>query len=188
MAAGVVFYSAAAGGSGRACHKNVMGYCLEFSDHEESGGSNLWPIDSLDRRLPPPSRQRRPEISRRFLEIRRNRPLQSMAVGFVCCPAAMGSPDLQIVMGYCLEFSDHEESGGSNLWPTDSPGRRLPPPSRQRRPEIFRRFLEIRRNRPLQSMAAGFVCCPAAAGGSGPCPLERLLKKITCKIKVGVIY
>ncbi|MDD7413902.1 MAG: hypothetical protein PUK86_11935, partial [bacterium] len=50
MAAGVVFYSAAAGGCGRACHKNVMGYCLEFSDHEESGGSNLWPTDSLGRR------------------------------------------------------------------------------------------------------------------------------------------
>ena len=50
------------------------------------------------------------------------------------------------------------------------------------------RFLEIRRTQPLQSRAAGFVFYPAAAGGSGPCPLERLLKKITCKIKVGVIY
>ena len=34
---------------------------------------------------------------------------------------------------------------------------------------VFRRIPENRRNQPLQSMAAGFVCYPAAAGGCRPC-------------------
>ena len=34
---------------------------------------------------------------------------------------------------------------------------------------VFRRIPENRRNQPLQFMAAGFVFCPAAAGGSRPC-------------------
>ena len=47
---------------------------------------------------------------------------------------------------------------------------------------VFRRIPENRRNQPLQSMAAGFVCYPAAAGGcrhclpaasgSGHCPVS----------------
>ena len=34
---------------------------------------------------------------------------------------------------------------------------------------VFRGIPENRRNQPLQFMAAGFVSCPAAAGGSRPC-------------------
>ena len=35
---------------------------------------------------------------------------------------------------------------------------------------VFRRIPENRRNQPLQSMAADFVFCPAAASGTGHCP------------------
>ena len=35
----------------------------------------------------------------------------------------------------------------------------------------YHRVFRIRRNRPLQSMAVDFVCCCAAAGGSGHCPV-----------------
>ena len=38
---------------------------------------------------------------------------------------------------------------------------------------VFRRIPENRRNQPLQSMAAGFVCYPVEAGGTGHCPADR---------------
>ena len=34
-------------------------------------------------------------------------------------------------------------------------------------------ILRIRRNQPLQSMAAGFVCYPVEAGGTGHCPADQ---------------
>ena len=38
---------------------------------------------------------------------------------------------------------------------------------------VFRGIPENRRTQPLQSMAAGFVFCPATAGGSGHCPSRQ---------------
>ena len=46
------------------------------------------------------------------------------------------------------------------------------PADRQRRPAFSGRVPENRRNQPLQFIAAGFVLCPAAAGGCRPCRPE----------------
>ena len=121
-----------------------------------------------------------PHNPQRILRIRRTQPLQFMAAGFVCYSAAAGGcrlslPDkLRWGSGGAVGGADGHLlprilSSGYTLFET------LPqPPESAAPPYNPQRILRIRRTRPLQFTAAGFVCYSAVAGGTGHCPARKL--------------
>ena len=94
-------------------------------------------------------------VFRRIPENRRNQPLQSMAAGFVCYPAA---------------------AGGCRPCRPAASGCRLSLPAAPT--SVFRRIPKNRRPRELQSMAPEVVCCSAIATGCRHC-LPTCLKLFT---------
>ena len=101
--------------------------------------------------------------------LRRQLPFQESLYGVLMPPLKREVPAVRAV-GFA-----NEEFGDSNLWfpnssiePAAASGSgHCPAATPTSNPQGI---LRIRRNQPLQCMAAGFVCYPAAAGGSGHCP------------------
>ena len=133
-------------------------------------------------------------VFRGIPENRRTQPLQSMAAGFVFCPATAGGsghcPSRQRRPSIHEEFRGFADLGRSSLWRptvvdrTRGSNRVQAQPARRQQVApgtawpamlagVFRGIPENRRTQPLQSMAAGFVFCPATAGGSGHCPSRQ---------------
>ena len=116
----------------------------------------------------PADRRRRKKSPGEFPGDRRNRPLQSMAVDFVCCCAAAGGS------GHCPVVCCPAAAGGCRLSLPGKPensgtliyGSRI---RRKNRRQQVGPGTARRRIRELESMVPEFVSEPAAASGSRPC-------------------